>query len=337
MSDLLDDLDDPEYGGAQTVRVERKEKAMSDESRRVPLESVPVGRRVRVHPEGYEGEVTQRESRALWLDGHLWISYRNHTAEILPDPPVAAEPRILDCPRCGRRHVDIEEWATRPHKTHLCLFADCGHLWRPEDFPTVGIASPSPTFDQAWAVKVAEGYQYNGDALENVRFGWEIRESYIAQPAPDPRDAEIARLTACAVSLSDHVIALVREADEARERDRRNAAEIDKLRERLAYFDRQAAQHDATGRMAGHAEQCGCHGCATGPLRVEVERLTGERAALMHVAYNKMAEAKRVREALAKYGQHTPQCALRRRGAGGAAVRFPECTCGLADALKERP
>lgn len=30
------------------------------------------------------------------------------------------------------------------------------------------------TFEQAWAKKEAEGYQYGGDALENVRFGWNI-------------------------------------------------------------------------------------------------------------------------------------------------------------------
>lgn len=30
------------------------------------------------------------------------------------------------------------------------------------------------TFEQAWAKKEAEGYQYGSDALEHVRFGWEI-------------------------------------------------------------------------------------------------------------------------------------------------------------------
>lgn len=31
------------------------------------------------------------------------------------------------------------------------------------------------TFEQAWAVKEKEGYQYGEDALEQVRFGWELR------------------------------------------------------------------------------------------------------------------------------------------------------------------
>lgn len=44
----------------------------------------------------------------------------------------------LDCPSCGGKHVDRDEWATRKHKTHLC--EGCGHEWRPfSDFPTFGI------------------------------------------------------------------------------------------------------------------------------------------------------------------------------------------------------
>jgi len=30
------------------------------------------------------------------------------------------------------------------------------------------------TFEKTWAGKVAEGYQYGAEALEQVRFGWEI-------------------------------------------------------------------------------------------------------------------------------------------------------------------
>jgi hypothetical protein len=37
--------------------------------------------------------------------------------------------------------------------------------------------APGPkTFEEAWAEKEKEGYQYGRDALEQVRFGWEIRE-----------------------------------------------------------------------------------------------------------------------------------------------------------------
>jgi hypothetical protein len=39
------------------------------------------------------------------------------------------------------------------------------------------------TFKEAWAEKEREGYQYGGDALENVEFGWEIAQA-------EMRDAE---------------------------------------------------------------------------------------------------------------------------------------------------
>ena len=35
------------------------------------------------------------------------------------------------------------------------------------------------TFAEAWAAKEAEGYQYGDDALEQVRFGWEIRQAKV--------------------------------------------------------------------------------------------------------------------------------------------------------------
>jgi hypothetical protein len=33
----------------------------------------------------------------------------------------------LMCPYCGQPHYDINEWAFRAHKTHLCLF--CGETF----------------------------------------------------------------------------------------------------------------------------------------------------------------------------------------------------------------
>jgi hypothetical protein len=112
----------------------------------------------------------------------------------------------------------------------------------------------------------------------------------------------------------------------ARQDDSCWRAEIARLRADLAYFDRQQALRDAaTGKVAGHAERCGCHGCVTWPLRVEVERLTAERTAMVHVVYDKTAEAKRLRDALWKYGQHLYACTS------------SECRCGLAAAIKDQP
>lgn len=41
---------------------------------------------------------------------------------------------VMDCPRCGTRHVDKGKWATFDHKKHLC--AHCGEMF---ERPTAGI------------------------------------------------------------------------------------------------------------------------------------------------------------------------------------------------------
>lgn len=44
---------------------------------------------------------------------------------------------VLNCPKCQVRHVDREEWATKPHRTHQC--EKCSHVWKPFPFFTVGV------------------------------------------------------------------------------------------------------------------------------------------------------------------------------------------------------
>lgn len=46
-------------------------------------------------------------------------------------------PMYLLCPKCGGRHIDEGEFATKPHHTHACQF--CGLTWRPAVVPTVGV------------------------------------------------------------------------------------------------------------------------------------------------------------------------------------------------------
>jgi hypothetical protein len=55
-------------------------------------------------------------------------------AKLVPSPL----PILLDCPLCKRTHIDQGEWATKPHRKHLC--AGCGHTWRPSPFPTRGVS-----------------------------------------------------------------------------------------------------------------------------------------------------------------------------------------------------
>jgi hypothetical protein len=46
-------------------------------------------------------------------------------------------PMILTCPTCKARHVDVGEFAIKPHHTHACQ--NCGMVWRPAIVPTVGV------------------------------------------------------------------------------------------------------------------------------------------------------------------------------------------------------
>ncbi len=81
----------------------------------------------------------------------------------------------------------------------------CEARWQRGDRGPIG-TSPMhscPTFEEAWEAKKAEGYQYGRDSLENVRFGWEIRESYIAQePKTVPPIGSIVSLEATVVYIN---------------------------------------------------------------------------------------------------------------------------------------
>lgn len=53
-------------------------------------------------------------------------------------------PMVLNCPGilpdrtvCGARHLDVGEFATKPHHTHACQA--CGNVWRPAVRYTVGV------------------------------------------------------------------------------------------------------------------------------------------------------------------------------------------------------
>lgn len=46
-------------------------------------------------------------------------------------------PILLWCPECHQRHIDLGEFAVKPHHTHACQI--CGHVWRPAIVETVGV------------------------------------------------------------------------------------------------------------------------------------------------------------------------------------------------------
>lgn len=56
-------------------------------------------------------------------------------------------PMLLFCPACGTQHIDApdpsEGWTNPPHRSHTCRKVDggCGHIWRPADVQTTGVAA----------------------------------------------------------------------------------------------------------------------------------------------------------------------------------------------------
>lgn len=75
-----------------------------------------------------------------------------------PTPQADSQPApidmVLHCPKCGLQHIDASEppvefepgaaqWNNPPHRSHLCH--GCGHIWRPADVPTNGVAAVKTT------------------------------------------------------------------------------------------------------------------------------------------------------------------------------------------------
>lgn len=123
----------------------------------------------------------------------------------------AAQPidMVLHCPACGMQHVDAPdevpgqpilksapttehphkmvqvgtytaqgEWTNPPHKSHLCRPEDggCGHIWRPADVPTNGVAAiktkgkaDSPADEVKRPAELACGPDYKHMFLEAVQ------------------------------------------------------------------------------------------------------------------------------------------------------------------------
>lgn len=46
-------------------------------------------------------------------------------------------PMLLWCPQCHERHIDVGEFAYKPHETHSCQH--CGMVWKPAKVPTCGV------------------------------------------------------------------------------------------------------------------------------------------------------------------------------------------------------
>lgn len=83
----------------------------------------------------YDGYPADGESD--W--GYTLTEIRRLSESAPPAAPAAPEavPMVLHCPECRTRHLDVGEFATKPHHTHACQ--GCGFVWRPAIGPTVGV------------------------------------------------------------------------------------------------------------------------------------------------------------------------------------------------------
>ncbi len=48
-------------------------------------------------------------------------------------------PMVLYCPYCLVQHIDDGEWATKPHRRHLCQNPECGLRFIPAKVNTFGV------------------------------------------------------------------------------------------------------------------------------------------------------------------------------------------------------
>jgi len=105
-------------------------------------------------------ELLQRAISSLedYKDGAEWASYDRETLALLeaaasaPTPSAQPIDMVLHCPACGLQHIDAPDtepsahsdgresmWDNPPHRSHLC--GRCGHIWRPADMATNGVAA----------------------------------------------------------------------------------------------------------------------------------------------------------------------------------------------------
>jgi hypothetical protein len=137
----------------------RKERARAERRRQgfdyaagELLRGVPVAEvEVRVYDSFYRDSFNYGMQSAIlaWDRLHCNLQFKAK-----PWPAPAAEPidMVLHCPKCGTQHIDAPEpvampsdtndmpaWVNPPHRSHLCH--GCGHIWRPADVPTNGVAA----------------------------------------------------------------------------------------------------------------------------------------------------------------------------------------------------
>lgn len=101
-----------------------------------------------ISPPKLEGESDEFacEDLAAALKLHLQPELIERVRALAASP--APIDMVLHCPACGLQHIDApgmnsevdnHAWDNPPHRSHLCH--GCGHIWRPADVPTNGVAA----------------------------------------------------------------------------------------------------------------------------------------------------------------------------------------------------
>jgi len=129
---------------------------------------------------------------------------------------------VLFCPKCGEQHIDAakgewngEAWTNPPHRSHLCHA--CGHIWRPADVPTNGVAATktkgkadSPLSVQgvgvtkpfAWVVLYEN--EYVRDQIFENREDAETLYTYLRERADHPEKFSLVELYRSPVAALTH-------------------------------------------------------------------------------------------------------------------------------------
>jgi hypothetical protein len=127
--------------------------------------------------------------RVKLLPGHR-MEWEPAVAAPKPEGPSPID-MVLHCPACGDQHIDRDEspsdrewaaqsagnrevqyWTNPPHRSHLCR--GCGHIWRPADVPTNGVAAVKTAGKSD--SEIVESLSANG---WHVRLGAQMEVTYI--------------------------------------------------------------------------------------------------------------------------------------------------------------
>lgn len=82
-------------------------------------------------------EARARHASECTIVSRLCAEVLDLTAKLEQTKVEQSIPMFLTCPRCGARHIDEGQFATKIHATHSCQ--TCGLTWRPAIQPTVGV------------------------------------------------------------------------------------------------------------------------------------------------------------------------------------------------------